>query len=87
MAAASFLAHLLNLMDSEKASGLHVLALPTPCFLFSFSSFLLSDPLSEPIDYQNFLSARLDTLRPLLCLPLLLRLLEVLQRSPSRSDP
>lgn len=41
MAAASFRANLLNLMDSEKAFGLHVLALPTPCFLSFFLSLFL----------------------------------------------
>lgn len=58
MAAASFLANLLNLMDSEKASRLHVLALPTLVFCFFFSFFRLCLFLldfSVPIDYQNFL--------------------------------
>lgn len=57
MAAASFRANLLNLMDSEKASGLRVLALPTPCFLFLLPLFVSSSPIySAPIDYQNFLA-------------------------------
>ncbi len=42
MAAASFRANLLNLMGSEKAFGLHVLALPTPCFLSFFLSLFLT---------------------------------------------
>lgn len=45
-------------MDSEKALGLHVLALPTPRFLsFSPSLFLpLRLILCTPIDYQKLLS-------------------------------
>ena len=46
MAAACFRANLLNLMDSEKAFGLHVLALPTPCFLSFFLSLFLRLTLS-----------------------------------------
>lgn len=46
-------------MDSEKASRLHVLALPTLVFCFFFSPFfrlcLFLLDFSVPIDYQNFL--------------------------------
>lgn len=82
------LANLLNLMDSEKAFGLHVLALPTPCFPFFFPfCIFLFDLCSVPIDYQNLLSTHSDILRPLLSVSSLLWLLEVLQHSPNRSDP
>lgn len=80
MAAASFRANLLNLMDSEKAFGLHVLALPIPCFLSFFLCFFLSNVLSVPIDYKNFLSTLGYILPPLLSVSSLLRLLEVLQQ-------
>lgn len=76
-------------MDTEKAFGLRVLALHTPCLLFlSFRlCFFLSDSLSAPIDYKNFLSTHSATLPPLPSVSPPLCLLEVLQRSPNRPDP
>lgn len=46
IAATSFLANLLSLMDGEKASRLLVLALPTPCF-FSYFSIIVSSWLLQ----------------------------------------
>lgn len=84
MAAACFRANLLNLMDSEKAFGLHVLALPTPCFLSFFLSLCLRLSLSA-----YWLSELPPNTRMYLLSSACLRgwLLEVLQHSPNRSDP
>lgn len=43
IAATSFLANLLSLMDGEKASGLLVFSLPTTCFVSIFPSLFLLD--------------------------------------------
>lgn len=63
MAAASFLANLLNLMDSEKALGLHMLALPTPSFLFLFFPSLFLSYRHTVCVYwlPEFLSTHSDT--------------------------
>lgn len=84
MAAASFRANLLNLMDSEKAFGLHVLAHPTLCFLSLFLPLQLT--LCSLLIIRTS-SQHLDILPPLLSVSSLLWLLEVLQHSLNRSDP
>lgn len=89
MAAASFLANLLNLMDSEKASRLRVLALPTLVFwfFFPFSAFVSSFSTSLCLLIIRTSSARSAILHALLDVSSPLWLLEVLQHSPNRPDP